>query len=165
MSKKCHDNNCSQVKGFSVPEKVFAQGTFYAAIIIGTYAISLQSPLLALGYLVFALGSFTLLMRYTVCARCPHLLVAKDCLFLPASLASKVISRKHTGSLSGWEKLILYSAPLGTIAIPVYWLLSTPIMLVSFAVFAGACILGLRMHFCKECQTIVCPMNPQRSSG
>jgi len=165
MSKQCQDADCGPVKGFSVGEKLFAQGTFNAAIITGAYAMALQSPLLALGYVVFAIGSFTLLMRYTICTCCPHLLVAKDCLFLPASLAIKLISKQRSGSLSGWEKFILYSAPLGTILIPVYWLLSSPILLACFLLFSGACVFGLRLHFCKECKTIVCPMNSQHTSG
>jgi len=165
MSKQCQGTDCGSVKGFSAGEKIFAQGTFNGAVIIGAYGMALQSPLLALAYVVFAIGSFTLLMRYTFCARCPHLLVAGDCLFLPASLAKKVISKQHSGPLSGREKIIMYSAPLGTICIPVYWLLPSPVLLACFFIFAGACVLGLRMHFCKECQTIVCPMNARRTSG
>lgn len=132
MSRQRQGTDCGSVKGFSTGEKIFAQGTFNAAVIIGAYGMGLQSPLLALIYVVFAIGSFTLLMRYTICARCPHLLVAGDCLFLPASLAMKVISEQHTGPLTGWGKVILYCAPLGTMLIPVYWLLSSPILLGCF---------------------------------
>ncbi|MDC0336121.1 hypothetical protein OAN24_04435 [Pseudodesulfovibrio sp.] len=161
MSNKCQGADCGPVKGFSTAEKIFAQGSFYAAVIIGAYVMAVQSPLLALGYVVFTIGGFTLLMRYTVCARCPHLLDAKDCLFVPASLAINLISKQHTGPLSGWEKFIVFSAPLGTIFIPVYWLLPSPVLLACFLLFSGACVFGLRLHFCKECQTIVCPMNPR----
>ncbi|BBD09281.1 hypothetical protein [Desulfovibrio ferrophilus] len=149
---------CAKVGGFSLKEKLFAQGTFNLAVIIGAYGMWVLSPILALGYLVYALGSFTLLMRYTICARCPHLLQAGDCLFLPASLARKIIATDRSGPLGLGEKIILYAAFVGTFLTPVI-LLSSPLLFWGYILFAGGCLVGLVLHFCKHCHNAVCPLN------
>jgi len=129
------------------------------------YGIWLSSPYFAAAYLAYTLGSFTLLMRYTVCARCPHLLTAGDCLFLPPSLAKKLVSTKHAGPLLPWERAIFFGAFLGAALFPVWFLLQEPALLGAFIVLMGGSFLGLLLHFCKECHTTVCPLNKRRAGG
>jgi hypothetical protein len=163
MSKSMKLNECGQVGGFSPGEKIITRATFNAGILIGAYGIWLSSPYFASAYLAYTLGSFTLLMRYTVCARCPHLLTAGDCLFLPPSLAKKLVSTKHAGPLLPWERAIFFGAFLGAALFPVWFLLQEPALLGAFIVLMGGSFLGLLLHFCKECHTTVCPLNKRRA--
>lgn len=158
--------DCSQVKGFSLAEKVYFQATLNIVVVLGAVGMLLQGAyLLAIGYLIFVLGGFILLMRYTVCARCPHLLEANDCVFLSASLAKEVVSKDTTGPLKWWERSILCVVPAGTVFGPIYWLMSSPLLLAGFVVAAVGCVLGLYMYLCKKCRTTVCPMNRYRPSA
>jgi hypothetical protein len=152
------DSRCGTVCTFSFREKLFARTTFSLGIVVGMYGIWLFSPALALAYLAYAVGSYFLLMRCTVCARCPHLFQADDCLFAPASSVKRFVAPR-SGALNAWEHLILICAAFGTAAIPVYWLAFSPWLLVLYAVLAGGCFLGLVMRICRKCQVDVCPMN------
>lgn len=149
---------CPQVIRFSFGEKTFIRSTFYLSVLIGMYGMWPASPGLALGYGVFVLVAYGLLMRYTVCARCPHLLQAGDCLFLPAPLAKMLVVPRE-GSLSAAEHVIALAAVLGTILIPVYWLVAEPWLLGVFLLLTLGYAVGLKGHVCKKCQVAICPCN------
>ncbi|MCJ2164209.1 MULTISPECIES: hypothetical protein [unclassified Pseudodesulfovibrio] len=149
---------CGTVCTFSFTDKLLARTTFSLGMAVGMYGIWLSSPTFALAYLVYAVGSYFLLMRYTVCARCPHLFQANDCLFAPASSVKRFVAPR-SGPLTVRERLILVCAVFGTAAIPVYWLVFSPWLLVLYALLAGGCFLGLVMRICRKCQVEVCPMN------
>ncbi|BCS87598.1 hypothetical protein [Pseudodesulfovibrio sediminis] len=164
MNTMTKDSGCSNVCTFSFKEKLFARTTFILGVLIGAYAIWLSSLVLALVYLGYAVGSYYLLMRYTVCSRCPHLFQADDCLFAPAPIVQTFVSAR-SGPLNGWERLILFGAVFGTVAIPVYWLVSSLWLLSLYVIFSGGCFLGLVLRICKKCQVEVCPMNRNADLG
>ncbi|MBU1002507.1 MAG: hypothetical protein KKE73_08285 [Proteobacteria bacterium] len=163
MSLNNEKTACAKVGGFSVGEKIFAQVTFNLSVFIAAYSLWLVRPIFAVAYLVYALGSFTLLMRYTICARCPHLFQAGDCLFLPASLARKIVASDRSGPLGFAEKTLLIGAFAGTFLPPIFWL-SSPLLFGGYVLMAGGCILGLLLHFCRHCHNMICPLN-RRFSG
>ena len=144
---------------FSLGEKLLLRTTFVLSILSGAFGIWLTSPAVAVAYLAFAAVSYFLLMRYSVCARCPHLFEADDCLFLPAFLVRKFVARRE-GQLSWWERLILDSAVIGTAVIPVFWLYSIPWLLLYYvAVTVGFGYVLIRFVCARKCEVDVCPLN------
>ena len=84
------DNDNKELIGkFSFLEKLYAYSTFNIGIFIAAYGLFIQNKTLAVIYLFYSYIGIFLLMRYTVCPRCPHLLEANDCLNLPASITKK----------------------------------------------------------------------------
>lgn len=151
---------CSKDMYFSLTEKITAGILFNGGVLVGTWGIWLSSPLMALAYVVYALGSFTLLMRYTICTRCPHLLEAGDCLFVPAKLGRRIIVGPRTGPLSLWQRGIFYAAFVGTFLLPVWSLLPHGALLVTYALLVVGLMAAFRFHFCsKRCLVAVCPLN------
>ena len=143
---------------FSFGEKLYIRSTFYLSVLLGMYAMWPSGPGLVLGYGAFVGVSSSLLMRYTVCARCPHLLRADDCLFVPAPLAKMLVSPRE-GGLTAWEIVIALVAAAGTVVVPVYWLAATPLLLAVFLLLTLGYVIGLKGHVCKKCQVEVCPLN------
>jgi hypothetical protein len=149
---------CDNVITFGSGEKLWIRSTFYLSVLIGMYGLWPAGPGPALGYLAFVAVSYGLLMRYSVCARCPHLFVAGDCLFMPASLARKLVSPR-SGGLKVWEAGVALAAAVGTVAIPVYRLAAEPLLLALFLGLSLGYVIGLAGHVCRKCQVEVCPCN------
>jgi hypothetical protein len=141
---------------FSLAEKFYAQITFHGGILVGAYGLFLNSTALGIAYLLYAYIGIILLMRYTVCPRCPHLLVADDCVQLHPKLTKKIISPNHTGSLSLTEKIIFVSVLYGILILPIYWIASNTIILILFLLLYGGQLLGLHLHFCPKCENKIC---------
>lgn len=155
-------DSCSKICTFGFGEKLFTRITFFLSIAIGFYSIWLSSPIFAAGYLGYACVGYFLLMRFTVCARCPHVFVANDCLFIPAWLV-KIYVAKRTGELQIWEKAILFGAVCGTVVIPLYWLKADLLLLAFYLAVTVGCFGFLYTRICKEkCQVEVCPLNRRR---
>lgn len=151
---------CDQDLRFSIMEKCIAGVLFNGGVLVGTWGIWLESPGLALAYLAYALGSFTLLMRYTICPRCPHQLEADDCLFVPPKLARRIIDRQRKGPLPLWQIGIFYAAFVGTFLIPVPFLLDHGMLLLVYAALIGGLLAAFRFHFCsRRCRVAICPLN------
>jgi hypothetical protein len=150
---------CAHVAGFSFWEKAIVRVSYYLAALVGVYGMWPVAPGLALGYAAFVLGAYYLLMRYTVCARCPHLFQAGDCLFVPAPLA-KTFIRPRPGRLNAWEFAILLAAPLGTLLIPLYWLAARPVALAAFVLLNLGCAAYITRRICRrKCRVLICPLN------
>lgn len=159
------ENGCSDVCTFSLGEKLIVRSSFFVGVAIGAYGMWLANAWLAVGYLLYAAVGYSLLMRYTVCSRCPHVLVANDCLFIPASLVRAFVA-KRTGELLGWEKGILLCAVIGTAGLPLYWLLSDITLLSVYLLSTIGCFVVLYLRMCKrKCQVVVCPLNGRRGEG
>lgn len=156
MTKCTGENGCGEVPGFSFGEKAVIRVAFKLGIFLGAWGIWPTSQSIAIGYAAYAVISYTLLMRYTVCTRCPHLLVAGDCLFMPAPLV-KLLVTDRKGPLSLAEHFILVLA-IGGAAIPIYWLLNQPILLGAYAVVTGGWMAGLYLRICPRCQVEECPL-------
>ena len=152
------DAPCGTIRTFSLGEKLLIRLSFYLSVLVGVYGMWTASPWLALGYAIFVGVSYTLLMRFSVCARCPHVFVAGDCLFVPASLV-KLLVEPRQGRLKGWEGGVAMIAVVGTIAIPIYWLVADPVLLIAFLALSLGYLVGLAGHLCKKCQVEVCPLN------
>ena len=154
---KEHSNS---IGTFTLWEIFSVQFSFIAGITAATYGLSLSNINLGIAYLLYVLITYLLLVRYTVCPRCPHLLVADDCLQLPTRLTKIIISTKRNGPLNRYEIIIFNLAWYGSLLIPIYWLLSKPIILVAFIVlYGGGVLLRTKLHFCSKCENKVCTKN------
>jgi hypothetical protein len=152
----------NSIESFSLKEKIFAQFTFNAGVLTAAYGLFLESTILGIAYLLYAYIGIVLLMRYTVCPRCPHLHVANDCVQLLPSIVKIIISSKRKGPLNLFEKVLFVMVLYGILILPIYWIASNMLILVLFLVFYGGTILGLHLHFCPNCQNKVCIQNRNR---
>lgn len=144
---------------FSLGEKLLIRTTFVLSILLGAVGIWMFRPGVAVAYLAYAVVSYFGLMRYTVCSRCPHLFQANDCLFLPVGLAKRFVLRRE-GELTAWERLLLDSAVIGTAVIPLFWLISVPMLLVLYVLVTVGCGVAIVKLVCsKKCRVDVCPLN------
>ena len=151
---------CSnEMKRFTSREKVIAAVPFNLSILVGAYGLYLVNWKLTVFYLLYSYVGVLMMMRYTICPRCPHLLKNNDCLNMPPALAKKLISSKRQGPLNFYEKLLHRSVAYGMLLIPLYWLVSSVYLLIPFVVLylIGQCT--FRYHFCKNCQNEVCIQN------
>jgi hypothetical protein len=154
--------NCV-VSTFSIKEKLFAQLTYNAGVIVAAYGLFLNHPSLAFSYLLYAYLGILLVVRYTICPRCPHLNLAVDCLQLPAFIMKRIISPKRKGPLSLPEKILLPIVLYGTFIFPLYWISSNRYILVLFILLFGGHLLGLQLHFCRNCENVNCIQNQKRN--
>ena len=153
--------NCV-VSTFSIKEKLFAQLTYNAGVIVAAYSLFLNHPSLA-SYLLYAYLGILLVVRYTICPRCPHLNLAVDCLQLPACIMKRIISPKRKGPLNLPEKILLPIVLYGTFILPLYWISSNRYVLVLFVLLFGGHLLGLQLHFCRNCENVNCIQNQNRN--
>ncbi len=153
-------DNLNSIGTFTLWEKFSVQFSAFAGIAAGTYGLYLSNIYLGIAYLLYVLFSYFLLMRYTVCPRCPYLLVADDCVQLPTKLTKIIISAERSGPLNRFEKFLFNNAWYGSLIIPIYWLLSEPIILLIFLIFYGGGLLLLtKLYFCPKCENKVCMKN------
>lgn len=156
-------NDQNSIESFSLKEKIFAQVTFNAGIITAAYGLFLNNTILGMAYLVYAYIGIVLLMRYTVCPRCPHLHIANDCVQLHPSIVKIIISPKRKGPLNIYEKILFIMVLYGILIFPIYWIASNVIILVLFLLlYGGGTLLGLHLHFCPNCKNKVCIQNRNR---
>jgi hypothetical protein len=141
---------------FSFQEKFFAQFTYNAGVIVAAYGLFLNHPSLGIAYLLYSYIGILLVIRYTVCARCPHLNIASDCLQLPAPIMKMIISPNRTGPLNLSEKILFLLVLYGTFVLPIYWIASNIFILVAFLILFGGHLMGLHIHFCRKCQNKSC---------
>lgn len=153
--------NC--ISAFTIKEKLFAQLTYNAGVIVAAYGLFLNHPSWAVAYLLYAYIGILLVVRYTICPRCPHLNIANDCLQLPASIMKRIISSKRKGPLSYPEKILLPIVLYGTFILPLYWISSNRYILVMFILLFGGHLLGLHLHFCRNCENVNCIQNQKRN--
>ena len=151
--------NCESICKFSLKEKLYAQFSFNGGIIIGAYGLLQHSRTLAVLYLLYSYVGIILLMRYTVCPRCPHLKVAGDCLQLHPSLTKKIISPNRKGPLNRHEKFLFVTVLYGILIIPLYWIASNLFVLIPFLILYGGLLLSLLLYFCRYCRNTVCIQN------
>lgn len=147
---------------FTFKEKLFAQFTYNIAVMIAVYGLYLNNKSLGIGYLIGAYIGIVLLIRYTICPRCPHLHVANDCVNLPAPIMKKIVSPNRKGTLNIFEKSLFIIVLYGTFILPIYWLSSNIIILIAFIILYGGHLLSLRVHFCKNCANKSCIQNRGR---
>lgn len=158
MDREPFDMARENVCTFGSGEKLIMRTIFVLSVVLGAYGIGRTSPLSAAAYAAFALVGYFMLMRHTVCSRCPHLHVADDCLFVPASLVKKHVILKK-GPLGTGELIIILVAILGTAGIPIYWLAADTTLLMVYLALNAGYVLGLVGRICKKCQVEVCPLN------
>ena len=158
-----HTNDINSICTFTLREKIYAQFTFNAGVLTGAYGLFLKNKILAFFYLLYAYVGIFLLMRYTVCPRCPHLHEANDCVQLHPSLTKIIVSPKRKGPLTIFEKILFIMVLYGILILPIYWIYSNTIILVLFLLFYGGQLLGLHLHFCRNCQNRSCLQNRNKS--
>jgi cell division protein FtsL len=148
---------------FTTKEKVFAQFTYNAGVIVATYGLFLQNSALALTYFLFSYFGILMVVKYTVCPRCQYLNIGNDCVQLPASVMKILISPNRKGTMNLFEKFLLPTVLLSTLILPIYWISSNILILTIFLVFFGGHLLGLYIHFCPNCENKVCVQNRNRN--
>jgi hypothetical protein len=154
------EKNSNSISKFTLWEKFSVQFSFWAGIASAAYGLSLSNVILGVIYPLIALSAYFLLMRYTVCPRCPHLNIAGDCLQVPVRLTKIIVSPNRTGPLNLQEKIIFNFAWYGSLLIPIYWLLSTPIFLAAFLfLYGGGLLLQTKLRFCPKCENKICMKN------
>lgn len=141
---------------FTFQEKLFAQFTYNAGVLVAAYGLLINSTGLAVAYLLFSYIGILVVIRYTVCPRCPHLHIANDCVQLPAAIMKRIVSPNHRGPISIPEKLLLALVLYGTLLLPIYWLVANKLILVIFLMIFGGHLLGLHVHFCQKCENRSC---------
>jgi hypothetical protein len=92
-------------------------------------------------------------------SKCPHLLVAHDCVQLLPPLTKLIISDKHRGPLNIYEKILFIMVLYGILILPIYWIASNAIILVLFILLYGGQLFGLHLHFCPNCENRSCIQN------
>ena len=157
------NQNCKDKLTFSAKEKIVAAIPFNLSILIGAYGLYLTNWVLTAIYLTFAYIGVLVMMRYTICPRCPHLLEGNDCLNMPASLVKKLIAKNRTGPLNIYEKTLHRTVNYGMLLIPVYWLIPYLYLLIPFLVFYFIGQATFFFHFCRHCENEVCIQN--RNAG
>ena len=158
-----YTNDINSICAFTLKEKIYAQFTFNAGVLTGAYGLFLNNTILGISYLLYSYIGIVLLMRYTVCPRCPHLHVANDCVQLHPSITKIIISPKRKGPLNIFEKILFIMVLYGILIIPIYWIYSNTIILVLFLLFYGGQLLGLHLHFCRDCQNRSCIQNRNKN--
>ena len=149
---------------FTFAEKLYAQLTFNGGVAVAAYGLFLINSGLGIAYLLYAYVGILLLIRYTVCARCPHLNKANDCVQLPAPMMKKIIASPRSGALNRYEKILFVLVLYGTFILPLYWLASQPMVLILFIALFGGHLAGLRLHFCRNCQNTICIQNRNKNA-
>ena len=151
---------CTLADGFNLLEKIYAQFSFIAMGIIGTIGIVLVDWRWILPYLfIFYYGILGIVMRHLTCPRCQHLHVYNDCLQFPPKITIWLVKKRKTTPFSAFEKLLFYMIFILIPTFPIYWLLSTPILLSAFIITASMWYLGQFLYFCKRCRNKECPFN------
>lgn len=161
-SQKCFDSS----KQFSLYEKILMGGGFYACVIIGAYGIFLHSMTWGIAYIAFLLfGSFVSL-GYCVCAYCPYIFPDySDCLFPPFGTVVRKLYRFRPGPIRAMDKIGFLIMMVGVIAIPQYWLLKRPTLLMVFWICCLPTLLGFVFYECRRCQHYDCLFNRAKRSG
>jgi hypothetical protein len=159
-------SECRLADGFSVWEKMYAQFSFFAVGIIGTVGILLVDWRWAPLYVfIYVYGILGIVMRHLTCPRCPHLHVYKDCLQFPTAITRRLVKERKTTSFSAPEKSLFCAIFILIATLPVYWLLSNPILLGGFLIAASMWYLGQFLYFCKRCRVSECPFNRAKASS
>lgn len=152
--------DCKLADGFSLPEKLYAQLSFFAMAITGTVGIAVADWRWALPYLLLHVyGVPGIIMRHVICPRCPHILAYDDCLQAPPRLTKLLIKARKTTPLSTAETAAHYLIFLLIPVFPLYWLPEQPFLLAVFATSAVAWYAGQFLYFCKRCRNAACPFN------
>ena len=148
MNTKDKNSICT----FTFKEKLYAQFTFNAGVLVAAYGLFLNNSILGIFYLLYSYIGIIFLMRYTVWTRCPHLHVANDCVQLHPSIVKIIVSSTRKGPLNIFEKILFVMVLYGILILPIYWISSNTIILLFFSLFYGGSLLGLHFHFCRRCQ-------------
>ncbi|HNR12231.1 MAG TPA: hypothetical protein PKM59_02840 [Thermodesulfobacteriota bacterium] len=145
---------------FSVKEKILMGMAIYGAVAVGIYGIYLQSGMAALFYFGFVSFAMLFLFGYGLCSHCPYIYKEyKDCLFPPWGHIYRRIFTYRPGKFNLFDKACFFGTLVGIFAIPIPWLMKTPVILASFLVFYGATVAGFALYECKRCQHGYCPFN------
>ncbi len=156
---------CPLARGFSLPEKLYAQTSFIAMGVLGSVGILLEDPIWIAPYiLIYWYGIPGIVMRHLNCPRCPHLHEFGDCLQFPPSLTMALVRRRKVHPFGKLEKGTFYAIFLLIPAYPIFWLLSNGPLLVGFLSMAALWYAGQLLYFCRRCRVFSCPFNRAAAS-
>jgi len=151
---------CTLANGFRPWEKIYAQGSFTGMGVFAVVGIARVDWEWILPYLlIYAYGIAGIVMRHLVCPRCPHLFVYNDCLQAPVPITRWLVKEQKTTPFNAVEKFLFYAVFLLIPTFPIYWLLSSPLLLVGFLLSAATWYGGQFFYFCKRCRVEQCPFN------
>ena len=164
-------HNCKQdcasgegsIGGFPLADKVLLRIAFYGFVVVGAYALFLESFLWGIVYTGFAL-LWLGLVGYFLCAHCPHPFQYSDCLFLPWRVITKIYTFRPE-PVSTLDTVGIVIMTVGLVGIPQYWLLQSPGLLAGFWVLYGFFGAGVALRICRRrCLHRTCPLHPERRS-
>jgi hypothetical protein len=151
---------CGFADGFSLWEKMYAQGTFFTLMISGTIGIARADWRWLLPFVVVCwYGIPGIVMRHLNCPRCPHLYHYGDCLQFPTKWTRLLVKGRKTTPFTAGERWMFYFIFTFIPIYPLYWLRSQPVLLTIFGVTAVMWYLGQWLYFCKRCRVKACPFN------
>lgn len=156
-----YTKDCNQsrklIEKFTPLQKFFMRLGLYCALIVGAYAIYIQSIIWGIIYTVFILlGIFPFLSCF--CSHCPYPYENSDCLFLPYKFIY-TIYKFRPGPLNIMEKGTILLITAGLILIPQYWLFKDYILLIIFWIFCALVLIPAPLYFCRRCKYAHCPLN------
>ncbi len=154
--------DCMLLDRFSIKERIVMRTLWTAFTVVGAYGIYLQSPLWAVLYLVLTLLGFALVVLPALCAHCPYPSQHDTCLFMPPGVIRRFYPYKGP-DMSTKGKISAFGAMAGMVIMPNFWLVSSPLLLLLFWVFALPALAAFPRHFCKRCRHFSCPMNKAQS--
>lgn len=145
-------------KGFTIPQKIYAQITFNVFWITGIVAIWQSSVIWALVYFALVVIAIPgLVQRHLVCPRCPHLYQYNDCLQVPAAVTKALVKKPTAMPLGNTEKALFVLAFAVITIFPQYWLWHQPTLLIVFWLSCGGWYAAQLLYFCKRCRVSSCP--------
>jgi hypothetical protein len=156
--------NLNSICTFSFGEKLYAQFTFNAGVIVASYGLFLESTILGIAYLLYSYIGILLVIRYTICPRCPHLCISNDCVQMHSSIMKMIVSPRRHGPLNVYEKILFFMVLYGIFILPINWIASNTVILLLFLLLYGGHLLGLQIHFCSNCQHKSCIQNRNKKS-
>ena len=149
---------CHPGKNFSLAEKILIRSGFSAFVITGGVAIYLKSMTWGFIYTGYAVLGLTFVVFRALCTHCPYPYKHSDCLFIPHRWIRKCV-KQRPAPLSLWDKIGFIVVIAGLVAIPQYWLVSHPVLLLIFELTCLPVIVVFPFYYCRRCLHAGCPFN------
>ena len=149
--------------GFKSWEKLLMRLAFYGYLLIGFYAIYIESVAWGLGYLLFCGLGMIFLVLYGLCANCPYPYQFSDCLFLPYNVIKRLYKYRG-GNMTRLDKIGFMVVFAGTILIPQFWLINHFKLLCLFWILALPICIAFPIYYCRRCRHFNCPLNKVNSA-
>jgi hypothetical protein len=146
---------------FTILEQIWMQLSFNGFWILGSIAIFLENPILAVGYFLFffLFGIIYCIMHLWICPRCPHIKDHTACVQAPPFLTTKIIRKNVSSNLKLYEKIGFFIILYGIFIFPLFWVVKYQYLLIPYLLLGLMHYSAYFFHFCKKCLNVSCPQN------